>query len=89
MSESLSATILDRGAGVPNREAGLGTRIIYWLVKRRRGRIHRGVRIRAHDARLLRLSFLMDRYTASSGTVPLALKELAQLKVAAMVGCPL
>jgi hypothetical protein len=30
----------------------------------------------------------MDIYAASPGTIPVRLKELAQLKVAMMVGCP-
>jgi len=51
---------MSRGIGVPDREAGLRTRIIYWLVKRRLGRIPLGVRIRARDPKLLELSGRMD-----------------------------
>jgi hypothetical protein len=77
-----------RAHGVQDREAGLRTRIIYWLVKRRYGHVPLGTRIRALDPKLLNLILRMDRHMASQGTVPLVLKELAQLKVAMMVGCP-
>lgn len=73
---------MNRAIGVSDQEAGLRTRIIYWLVKRRRGRIHLGIRLRARDPKLLELACRMDVHTASTGTVPLALKELAQIKVA-------
>jgi hypothetical protein len=80
---------MNRGIGVPDKVAGLRTRIIYWLVERRRGRVHLGVRLRAHDSKLLELACRMDLHAASAGTVPLVLKELAQIKVAVLVGCPL
>jgi hypothetical protein len=78
-----------RVSGVQDHEAGLRTRIIFWLAKRRRGWVHQGLRIRAHDPKLLQFAFRMDLHSASARTVPLILKELAQLKVATMVGCPL
>lgn len=79
---------MNRAIGVSDKEAGLRTRIIYWLVKRRRGRIHLGMRLRAHDPKLLELACRMDVHN-SAGMLPSALKELAQIKVAVMVGCPL
>ena len=79
---------MSRGIGVPDREAGLRTRIIYWLVKRRLGRIPLGVRIRARGPKLLELSGRMDVHIAKPESVPALLKELAQIKVAVMVGCP-
>ena len=79
---------MSRGIGVPDREAGLRTRIIYWLVKRRLGMIPLGVRIRARDPKLLELSGRMDLHIAKPESVPAVLKELAQIKVAVMVGCP-
>ena len=79
---------MSRATGVQDNEAGLRTRFIYWLVKRRMGRIPIGVRIRARDPKLLELSGRMDLLVAAPGVVPVKLKELAQLKVAAMVGCP-
>ena len=89
MSSAEGVEEMGRTKGVLDRQAGLRTRIIYWLVKRRRGRIHLAMRVRAFDPKLLGLAVRMDAHTASEGLVPLKLKELAQLKVAAMVGCPL
>ncbi len=79
---------MDRAAGVQDREAGLGTRFIFWVAKRWLRRILRGMRVRALDPKLLRASSKMDFYTASKRSVPAVLKELAQIKVAMMVGCP-
>jgi hypothetical protein len=79
---------INRGTGVSDREAGLRTRIIYWFVKRKLGKIPLGVRIRARDPKLLELSGRMDLHIAKPASVPVVLKELAQIKVAVMVGCP-
>jgi hypothetical protein len=67
---------------------GLRTRIIYWLTKRRRGRIHLATRVRAYNPKLLELAFRMDIHTAARGTVPAILKQFAQIKVAVLVGLP-
>lgn len=79
---------MSRVAGVQNDKAGLRTRIIFWLAKWRMGRVSRGFRVRAYDPKLILPSVRMDNHTAAAVTVPLILKELAQVKVAAMVGCP-
>jgi hypothetical protein len=79
---------MTRATGVSDREAGLRTRFIYWLIERKMGRIPLGTRIRARDPKLLELAGRMDLHTASPGSVPMNLKELAQVKVAVMVGCP-
>lgn len=77
-----------RIAGVSAEGAGLRVRFIYWLLKRRVGRVSSGASIRAHDRRLLELAMRMDRYVASPGAVSVKLKELAQIKAAMVVGCP-
>jgi hypothetical protein len=79
---------MSRTTGVPDKQLGLRARVIYWLTKRRRGRIHLATRVRAYDPKLLELAFRMDLHTAAQRTVPSVLKELAQIKVAVMVGCP-
>jgi hypothetical protein len=79
---------MSRTAGVQDREAGLRTRIIFWLLKRYLRRVPVASRIRARDPKLLELAFKMDIHMARRGTIAPKLKELAQLKVAAMVGCP-
>jgi hypothetical protein len=75
--------------GVQDHEAGLFTKLIFWRTKRRYGHVLLSTRIRAHDTKLLALAELMSRYTSARGTLSAKLKELVQLKVAAMVGCPL
>jgi hypothetical protein len=44
---------------------GLRTGIIYWLTKRRRGRIHLATWVRAYNPKLLELAFRMDIHTAT------------------------
>lgn len=79
---------MSRITGVPAEGAGLRVRFIYWLLRRRFGRISSGAKIRAHDPQLLQLAMRMDGYVASPGSVSVKLKELAQIKVAMVVGCP-
>lgn len=79
---------MSRAQGVQDNEAGLGTRIAFWFVKRHLKRVSTGMRVRALDPKLLRASVRMDFYNASKRAVPMRLKELAQLKAAIMVGCP-
>jgi hypothetical protein len=79
---------MSRSKGVQDSEAGLKTRIIFWFAKRRMGHVPLGARVRAFDPKLLNACVRMDMYAAGRGVVPVVLKELAQLKVAAMVGCP-
>lgn len=64
------------------------TRFIFWLAKRKMGLVPLGIRVRALDPKLLKLALRMDLHTRSARTISIVLKELVQLKVAAMVGCP-
>jgi hypothetical protein len=80
---------LVRAKGVQYHEAGVFTKLVFWRAKRRYGHVPLSTRIRAKDPKLLALAELMSRYTSARGTVPPKLKELVQLKVATMVGCPL
>jgi hypothetical protein len=79
---------MSRSAGVQDNQAALGTRILFWFAKRHLRRIPVGMRIRALDPKLLRASAKMDLYAASERILPMTIKELAQLKVAMLVGCP-
>jgi len=73
---------------VQDKDASLRTRIIFWFAKRKIGKVPPGMRVRGLDPKYLNASVRMDLYAASKGIVPMTLKELAQLKVAMMVGCP-
>ena len=79
---------LARTKGVEDHKAGLFTKLIFWRTKRLYGHVLISTRIRAHDPKLLALADLMGKYTASPGVLSPKLKELVQVKVAAMVGCP-
>jgi hypothetical protein len=67
---------------------GLFTRIIYWLTKRKLGRVVMPVQVVAHHSRLLWGYGQMEQSFASSHLVDAGLKDLAQLRVATLVGCP-
>lgn len=68
--------------------SGLFTRIVYSLVMRKLGRVVTPVQIVAHHPRIFWGYTQMEQSFVSSRTVALALKELAQLRVATLVGCP-
>ncbi len=68
--------------------SGLFTRIVYWLTKRKLGRVVMPVQIVAHHSRLLWGYGQMEQSLASSRLVDASLKDLAQLRVATLVGCP-
>jgi AhpD family alkylhydroperoxidase len=67
---------------------GFFTRIIYALTKRKVGRVVMPVKIAAHHAKLLWDYGQMEQSLLSSHLVDAALKDLAQLRVATLVGCP-
>ncbi len=66
---------------------GLFTRIIYSMVKRKVGRIVMPVQIAAHHAKLLWGYGQMEQSLFSSKLIDAGLKNLAQLRVATLVGC--
>src|SRR2546427_9722623 len=67
---------------------GLFTRIIYSMVKRKVGRVVLPVKIAAHHAKLLWGYGQMEQSLFSSKLVDAGLKNLSQLRVATLVGCP-
>lgn len=79
---------MNRAEGVSKSNAGWITRFIYRTLEKRLGLIPKTKALAAHHTRTLLAWTWMDRICASAETVPFALKELAQLKVAALVGCP-
>ncbi len=79
------------GGADPNQQGlfhGLFTRIIYSMTKRKVGRVVMPVKIAAHHPKLLWGYGQMEQSLLSSRLVDAALKDLAQLRVAALVGCP-
>jgi hypothetical protein len=68
--------------------SGLLTRMVYALTKRKVGRVVMPVRIVAHHAKLLWGYGQMEQSLLGSRLVDAGLKDLAQLRVATLVGCP-
>lgn len=68
--------------------SGLFTRLVYSLVKRKLGRVVKPVQIVAHHPRIFWGYAQMEQSLVSSRSVDAALKDLAQLRVATLVGCP-
>lgn len=79
---------MSRIPGIDSRSAGWRVRFLFWLVKRKIGVITPGTRIRAHWPQWLERSGMLDSLLAAHGALPDSLKELAQLKAAALIGCP-
>jgi hypothetical protein len=67
---------------------GMFTRLIYSMTKRKVGRVVMPVRIAAHHSKLLWGYGQMEQSLAGSRHVDEGLKNLAQLRVATLVGCP-
>ena len=68
--------------------SGLFTRLVYSLVKRKLGRVVKPVQIVAHHSRIFWGYAQMEQSLVSSRLVDAALKDIAQLRVATLVGCP-
>lgn len=67
---------------------GLLTRVAYALTKRKVGRVVMPVQIVAHNSRILWGHAQMELSLGGSRLVDASLKNLAQLRVATLVGCP-
>jgi hypothetical protein len=79
------------GGAEPGKQglvSGLFTRIAYALTKRKVGRVVKPLQIWAHHTRLLWGDAQMELSMAASHLVDAALKDLAQLRAATLVGCP-
>ncbi len=74
--------------GVAGEKAGMFVRLVYFMTKRKIGRVVTPVKITAHHPRLLRAYGHMEMGQEAASTVSLQLKTLAQVKVAMQIGCP-
>jgi hypothetical protein len=79
---------------VEPHQAGWFTRLIYCLVRRKLGkltgdrRLIEPIKITAHHTRLLWAHGQMELGLEAATSVPAALKTLAGIKAAALIGCP-
>jgi 4-carboxymuconolactone decarboxylase len=80
--------------GIEPHEASWFTRLIYRLVRRKIGkltgqdRLIEPIKIMAHHPRLLKAIGQMEMGQDAARAVPEALKSLASIKAATLVGCP-
>ena len=79
---------MERASGLSAAEYGWITKLLYWALRKRIGRVPKSKTLAAYDTSTLIASSWMDAVGATAKTIPSLLKELVQLKVAAMVGCP-
>lgn len=63
-------------------------RLVYSFVKRKLGRVVMPVKITAHHSKILWGYVQMERSLAFSHLTDSALKNLAELRVATLIGCP-
>ena len=68
--------------------ADLLSRIIFFFTKRALGRVVMPVQAMSHQPGLLWWQSLMDKAQMKNYGFPPDLKELAQIRVATLVGCP-
>ena len=74
--------------GVEPERAGLFVRFVYWMVRRKIGRVVLPIKIAAHHPRLLRSLGEMEAGQMAATSVDATLKSLASVKVAMLIGCP-
>lgn len=79
---------MERANGVGDSGAGWIAKLVFRALKKRIGLVPKSKRLGAYDTGVLVASTWMDAICGSAKSVPAALKELAQLKVAMLAGCP-
>ena len=77
-----------RVKGVSPAEAGWPAKLLYREFRKRLGLVPKAKTLSAHHTPTLLATTWMDTIGAAARTVPPSLKELAQLKVAMLIGCP-
>ena len=77
-----------RISGVEPGQTNLFTRFFYWMTERKIGRVIVPIKITAHQTRLLWGMGQMEMAQLGLRTLDPALKALAGVKVAKLVGCP-
>jgi hypothetical protein len=74
--------------GVSHGRASLFARLVFFMCKRRLGRVIMPLRVKAHHPRLLRGYTHMELAQQAAHAVPLSLKALVDVYVARLIGCP-
>ena len=74
--------------GLEINEVGLFTRFLYWMCKRKIGRVVVPFKVHAHQPRLLRAVGEMERGQAAVHALDPKFKALAGIRCATLIGCP-
>jgi hypothetical protein len=78
--------------GAPQNQGGpfrrLFVSLVYWLTKRRLGRVIMPIQVTAHHGKIFWGYLQMEQSQMSAKLVDHKLKGLAELRVATLVGCP-
>jgi hypothetical protein len=74
--------------GVEAHQAGVFTRLLYWMTRRKVGRVIMPFKVTAHQPRLLLAVGGMEMGQQALRTFDAKLKALAEIKAATLVGCP-
>jgi hypothetical protein len=74
--------------GIEPEDAGPVLRFVYRIVRRKVGKVIGPVKVQAHHFRLLRAIGAMEAGHEAAHRLPKALKTLASIQVARMIGCP-
>jgi hypothetical protein len=81
-----------RTSGAPANQGGLLRRVfvglIYYLTRRRLGKVIMPVQVTAHHPKIFWGYIQMEQSQMSSKLIDPKLKGLAELRVATLVGCP-
>lgn len=71
----------------PVRGAGLLVRLVYWIARRRFGRVPTPLGIMAHSRRILTATGAFEMASGGTRAITPRLKVLAELKTATIIGC--
>ena len=74
--------------GLEPNQANPLTRFLYWMCRRKLGRVVLPFKITAHHPRLLLANSQMEMGQQAAHSVDAKLKALAEIKAALMIGCP-
>jgi len=74
--------------GVSDQRASPFARLVFFMCKRRLGRVIAPLRVQAHHPRLLRGYTHMELAQQAASSVPISLKALLDVHVARLIGCP-
>ncbi len=74
--------------GIGDKQAGLLTRFVFGKVRKRLGKVIAPIRIHAHHPKLFRANIFMEMAQEGAKELDSIIKNLVQIRVSTLVGCP-